>query len=195
MIVWRPLLGHFAQGKSIQHLVIQQQLSLSQPAHEDCISSSLDPPRQFFSMPTKHELEQLSYRLGILLDLLLRRRVEDCKACVYVPLVRVYAQRNVDLDILDAADVAVDLPRELVVGTPCGAHAQEGGVRDSLRVGGDAVMHRRCEVDVFGAEAREDLLYQLEALLGCTMIDEDQGLTFGVDVGTVQGVAGNNLHV
>ena len=165
MIIRRLLRRHLAQRKAIEHLIIKQELGLAQAADEHRIASSFDAPRQFLSVPAQHELEQLGNRLRVLLDLLLGGGIQDGQARVHVPLVRVDAQRDIDLDVLDAADVTADFPGELVVGAPCGAHAQEGGVRDGLRVGGDLVVERGGEVDVLGAEAGEDVLDEGEALV------------------------------
>ena len=99
-------------------------------------------------MASEHELEEPSDRLGVLLDLLLCVWVQDGEAGVDVPFVRVDAQGDVDLDVLDAAYVARVLPGELVVRHPCSTHAEEGCMRDGLRVGCDAVVLFAGEVDV-----------------------------------------------
>lgn len=72
-----------------------------------------------------------------------------------MPFVRVDAQSDVAFHVFDPADPARHFPGELVVGLPCGAHAQEGGVCDGLGVGGDAVVFLAREEDIFGAEGRE----------------------------------------
>lgn len=152
MIVGCPLLRYFPQRKSIQDLVSQQQLLVPTVTLEDCRSGRLDPFLQRFTMSTEHQLEKLGHRLGVLSDLLLGGRVQDGETGVHVPFVRVNPEGNVDLDVFDAANISVDLPRELVVGPPCRTHAEEGGVCDSLGVCGDPVVCFRREVDVLGTE-------------------------------------------
>jgi hypothetical protein len=100
----------------------------------------MDAVAQFVAVARKHEFEELGDRLGVLFDLGLSSRIEDGEAGVDVPFVGEDAQRDVHLDVLDAADVARDFPGELLVGCPSGAHAQEGGVGDGLRVGCYAVV-------------------------------------------------------
>lgn len=147
-----PLLRYFPQRKSIQHLVPQQQFMIPTFSLEDCRSSRLDPFLQRFTMSAEHQLEQLGHGLGVLPDLLLGGRVQDGETGVDVPFVRVDPEGDVDLDVFDATDIPVDLPRELVVGLPCCTHAEEGGVCDGLGVGGDPVVFFRREVDVLGTE-------------------------------------------
>ncbi len=146
------LLRYFPQRKSIQHLVPQQQFMISTISFEDRRSSRLDPFLQRFTMSTEHQLEKLGHGLGVLPDLLLGCRVQDGETGVDVPFVRVDPESDVDLDVFDAADIPVNFPRELVVGLPCCAHAEEGGVCDGLGVCSDPVVCFRREVDVLGTE-------------------------------------------
>lgn len=81
-------------------------------------------------------------------NLIASRRVHDSEASVDVPFVVEDTHHNIDLDVFNTTDVAGNLPRELVVGSPCGAHAEEGGVSDGLGVGGDAVVFLPGEVDM-----------------------------------------------
>lgn len=73
-----------------------------------------------------------------------------------MPFVGVDAEGYVNFYVLDAADVAPDFPGKLPVCCPCGAHAEECGVRHGLRVCGDAVVDFGAEVDLGGVEAGED---------------------------------------
>jgi hypothetical protein len=90
-----------------------------------------------------------------------------------VPFLGVDAQGEVDLDVLDAADVAGDFPGKLLVRVPGFAHREESRVSHGLGVGGDAVVFTSGEVVVFGAEAGEDMLDFFKVLLGCAVFDED----------------------
>jgi hypothetical protein len=150
---------------------------------------------QLFAIPSKHELEELSDRLRILLDLLLRIGIHDSQSRVYVPLVRVYAEGDVLLDVLDATDVASGLPRKLVVRRPGCAHAEEGGMSDSLSVRRDAIVLVGGEVDVLGLEARHYSLNKGEVGIGSAMLDQDQRLPLWIDTWAVEGVYGDDADV
>ena len=152
MVVRCPFLRYFPQRKSIEHLVSQQQFVIPTRALEDRRSGRLDPLLQRFAVSTEHQLEKLRHGLGILPDLLLGGRVQDGETGVDVPFVRVDSEGDVDLDVFDAADIAVDLPGKLVIGPPCRTHAEEGGVRDGLGVCGDSVVCLRREIDVLRAK-------------------------------------------
>lgn len=128
-------------------------------------------------MATEHQFVQLRHRLCILSNLLLRRRVENGQARIHVPLVRIDAEGDVDLHVLDTTNVSSDLPWELIVGLPSCAHAEEGSVCNRLRVRCDAVMRFSSEIDVLGSETREDALNKLEALGGGPMLDENLQIT------------------
>jgi hypothetical protein len=161
MIVLQLALRHLAQAKPIQQIIPQQQLLpllLLVRAAKHRFPRRIHAPTQLRLVAREHQLEQLGDAFSILLDLLLGVGVEDGQAGVHVPLVRVDAEGDVDLDVLDAADVARRFPGELVVGGPCGAHAEEGGVRHGLRVGGYAVVLLARQVYVLGLQAREDAL-------------------------------------
>lgn len=92
-----------------------------------------------------------------------------------MPFVSVDAKSDVDLDIFNAAEIAGNLPRELLVGHPCGAHAQEGSMGDGLGVGSDAVVLSCIEINIFRVEAGEHLLDQCKALIGGPVLDENLG--------------------
>lgn len=194
MVILHPLRRLLAQTKPIQHIILQQQI-LIPVAPKHGLGRRIDPVAQLFLMAGQHELEQLSHALGVLADLPLGVGVEDGEACVDMPLVAVDAQRHVDLDVLDAAHVARDLPGKLRVGVPGGAHRQEGGVRDGLRVGRDAVVLGGRQVDVLGVQAGQDALDQLEGRVGGAVLDQDERLPFGIDAGPVERVDGNDLDV
>ena len=156
MIVLQLPLRHLPQTEPIQQIIPQQQLLpllLLVRAAKHSVPRRIHAPAQLVPVASQHQLEQLRHRLGVLLDLLLGVRVQDGEAGVYVPFVRIDAQGDVDFDVLDAADVAGRFPRKLVVGGPGGAHAQEGGVCDGLRVGRDAVVLFARQVHVLGLQA------------------------------------------
>ena len=160
MVISCLLLRNLAQREPIQDLISQQQIPiiLTLPGMEDRRSRRLDPMREFLTMPTKHQLEQFCHRLGILPDLSFGRGIENSETGIDVPFVGVYPERQVDLDVLDASDIAVDFPGELVVGSPGCSHTQEGCMGYGLGVSGDDVVLLGCEMDMFGAEARKDFL-------------------------------------
>lgn len=132
-------------------------------------------------MTAKHQLEKFSDGFGILPDLLLCPRVQYGETSVDMPSIGVDSQHNVALDVFDAANITIDLPGELAVRKPGGTHAQECSVCYSLRVCRDAVMFLGCEADVIGVKTRKDFLDSIEALLGCTLPNQNKGLTFGID--------------
>ena len=82
-----------------------------------------------------------------------------------MPLVTVDAKGDVHLHVLDAANVARDFPRELLVCFPRRAHGQESGVSNCLGVCSNAVMSLGGEVYMFGLEAAEDTLQKVDGLL------------------------------
>lgn len=90
-----------------------------------------------------------------------------------MPFVRVDAQGDIDLDILDTAHPSSMLPGELIVGLPGGSHAQESSMGDSLCIRGDAVVHLAGEMDMFGAERGEDGFNEFEAVIRGSVLDED----------------------
>lgn len=124
-------------------------------------------------MSSDHEFVQLSYGLGVLADLLLGCRVQDSKASVHVPFVGVDAQSDIDLNVLNTTHPSSMLPRELLVGLPCGSHTQEGCVSDSLCIRSNAVVHLAGEVDMCRSEAGEDVVNKLEAFVRGSMLDEN----------------------
>ena len=73
-------------------------------------------------MAAKHQLEELSDRLSILPNLLLRPLIQDCQTCIDVPLVGVNAQHNVAFDVLNTTNIPIHLPGKLVVRMPGRAH-------------------------------------------------------------------------
>ncbi len=192
-----PLRRLLSQTKPIEQIILQQQLILAILLRlpEYSCPGGVDPLRECFPMPTKHEFEQLRDTLSILPYLLPSRRVQDSQTGVDVPFIRVDAQHKIDLHVLDPTDVARDLPRELVVGLPGGAHGEECGVRDCLGVGGDAVVLFGGEVDKVGLEAGQDLLDESDSSVRGAVLDYDEGLAFGIDAGAVKGVAGDDLDV
>lgn len=153
---------------------------------EDDGAGALDAALELLFVAAQHELEELRHAGRVLLDLLLRARVEDCQPGVDVPLVAVDAQRDVDLDVLDAADVPRRLPGELVVRLPGRAHAQEGGMRDGLSVRRDDVVLLRAQIDHLGAEAGEDLLDGSDGVgRGGPVVDDHERLALWFDFGSV----------
>ena len=143
----------------------------------------------------EHELVEVGDAAGVLGDLLPGLGVEDGEAGVDVPLLAVDAEHGVDLDVLDAADVAAELPGELGVCVPGLAHAEEGGVGDGLGVGGDAVVLQGREVDEARAEAGEHRLDPAKGRVRGPVLDQHQGLVERVDGRAVQGVDGDDVDV
>lgn len=80
-----------------------------------------------------------------------------------MPLIAIDAQRDIDLDVLDAPQVPRYLPGELGVGGPRGAHGEEGRVRHRLRVGCYAVVLFGGQDDGLGGEGGEDALHEGKA--------------------------------
>lgn len=143
----------------------------------------------------EHELVQVGHAAGVLRDLLPRLRVQDRQTGVDVPLGRVDPDGQVDLDVLDAADVAAHHPGELAVRVPGLAHRQEGGMGHSLRVRGDAVVLLGAEVDKVGLEAGEHGLDLADGRVRSAVLNDDQGLVLGIDTGAVEGMAGDDVDV
>jgi len=146
-------------------------------------------------LPCEHELEQLGHRFGILLNLLLRVWVEDRKTCIDVPLIRVDAEGNVHLDVLNTTDVTRAVPRELVVREPCTAHAEESGMSNSLCVRCNAIMLLGGKIDVLGPEAGHNILHERKVSIRGAILDQHQWLPFRVYAWPVEGVHGDNADV
>ena len=140
------------QREPIQYLVLQQQILSFGARSENRGTCSLHSTLKLIPVPSNHQFVQVSHRLSILANLLLRRWVEDGEPGIDVPFVRVDAQGDIDLDILDTAHPSSMLPGELIVGLPSGSHAQESSMGDSLCIRCDAVVHLAGEIDMFGAE-------------------------------------------
>ena len=91
-------------------------------------------------MSAKHELKQIGNRLRILSYLFFGIWIEDRKACVDVPFLGVDAERQVNLDILNTADIASNLPGKLRISMPRFAHTKECCMCDCLGISSDAIM-------------------------------------------------------
>ena len=163
----------FGQREPIQYLVLQQQILSLGARSEYRRTCGLYPTLELLPLSSNHQFVQICDRLGVLANLLLRRWVEDGEPGIDVPFVRVDAQGNIDLDILDTAYPPSMLPGELIVGLPGGSHAQESSMSDSLRICGDTVVHLTGEIDMFGAERGEDRLNEFEAFVRGSVLDED----------------------
>ena len=98
-------------------------------------------------MAAKHQLEELSDRFSILANLSLGPSVQNCKTSIDMPFIGVDTKHNIAFYVLDTADIAVDFPRKLIIGEPCGAHAQERGMSDSLCVRCDSVVLLSTQID------------------------------------------------
>lgn len=140
---------------------------------EDLLAGGEDARAQLVLVAPQHQLVELGDGAGVLGDLLARLRVEDREPRVHVPLLVVDAHHQVDLDVLDAADVARALPGELRRRVPRLAHAEEGRVRHRLRVRRDAVVLVRRQVHVLGAEAPQHGLYLGERRVRGAVFDQD----------------------
>lgn len=141
------------QREPIQHFILQQQILTLRAGTKHRRPCSLDSTFQLVPIPLDHQLVQIGDGFRILADLGLGGWVEDGQPCVHVPFVRVDAQRDIDLDVLDTPDPAGHVPGKLVVGTPCRAHAQERSMCDGLRIGCDSIVEFAGQVDVFRPEA------------------------------------------
>lgn len=80
-------------------------------AFEDLPAGAVEPLAEFLALAFEHELEELRDAFGVLVDLQARGRVQDGKARVDVPFIRVDAEHDVDLHRFDSADVFAFLPR------------------------------------------------------------------------------------
>lgn len=171
MIILKFLLWNRPKCELIQQIIPQQQLLPLVILAKHRFPTGMHTLAQLLPLPRKHQLKQFRDRLGVLLNLLFRIGIEDRQTSVDVPFIRVDAQRDVHFDILDAADVARAVPGELVVGEPGAAHAEEGSVRHGLRVGGDAVVLLRGQVDMLGAQAGHDGFNKGEVGVGGAVFD------------------------
>lgn len=211
------LLGLFAQGEPVQQVVAEQ--GGRRPpgrvlAAEDALAGAVHAGAQAGCVPLQHQLVQLRRAARVLRDLLAGLGVEDREPRVDVPPGAVDAHRQVDLDVLDPADVAGAFPRELLHRVPGFPHREEGGVGHGLGVGGDAVVLERAEVDVLGVEAAEDRLDLAERGIGRSVFDENlglvsswrmwrcgvrttthQGLPFRINVGSVERMARHDVDI
>lgn len=68
-------------------------------------------------------------------------------------------------------------------------------MRDSLRIGGDAVVLLGGEVDELGLQTAQDGFDLVQGLVGGAVLDEHQGLAFGIDARAVERVAGEDVDV
>lgn len=164
-------------------------------SEEDFVAGGIDAGFEAIEVAFQHELVELGDGLCVLGDLVTGFGVEDGEAGVDVPFLRVDAQHDVHLHVFEPADVAAELPGVLLVGVPCLAHGQEGGVSYSLRVGGDAVVLLGGEIDKLGLQTAQDGFDLVQGLIGGAVLDEHQGLAFGIDTGTVERVAGEDVDV
>lgn len=94
------------QRESIQHFVFQQEILALSARAEHRRPRRLDPALQLIAMPYDHQLVEIRDGFRVLADLGFGGWVEDGQTCVHVPFVRVDAQRDVDLDVLNTPDPA-----------------------------------------------------------------------------------------
>lgn len=191
MVVRQGRVGFLAQAEAVEDVVFEQ--GTVAPFGrvffaKDLFLRCVDSLSEFVCSTLQHEVVQLRGALGELIDLSMRLGVQDGEAGIDVPFLGVDAQHEVDLDILDPADVAGAFPGELLVGVPCLAHGEEGGVGDGLGVGRDTVMFLGGEIDNFGVQAAEDGFHLGEGGVRGTVLDQDEGLAARVNVGAVEGM-------
>lgn len=170
------LLGLLAQGEAIQKVVTQQwhRRPLGRVlVAKYALAGAIHTSAQAGHVALEHQLVQLRRAARVLCDLLAGLGIENREPGVDVPPSAVDAHRQVDLDILDSADVASAFPRELLHRMPGFTHGEEGGMGDGLGVGGDAVVLECTEIDVFGVEAVENRFNFAERFVGCAVFDED----------------------
>lgn len=174
MIIRRGLFTRaIRQRETIQHFISQQQILALGIRSEDRSTGLFNSALQLLSPAFDHQLVQLRDRLCILSNLLLCGRIQDRKTRVYVPLICVYAKGDVDLDVLDAAYPAGNLPGELIVCVPRRTHAEKRGVCHGLCIGCDAVVHLAADMNVFGLEGGKHLFHESHTLIGCAVLNED----------------------
>lgn len=140
-------------------------------------------------MTSKHELVEICDTLCVLTDLLLGVRIENRETSIDMPFLGIDTKGKVDLHVLDAADVTSYLPWKLGIGVPCFAHGKECSVSDSLGIRCDAVMLGGRQVDVSTTKAGKDSFDLVEAFLRSAVFDEYEGLSFGIDIGSMKRVA------
>jgi hypothetical protein len=112
-----------------------------------------------------------------------------------MPFVRVYTKSDVLLDILNATNVAISFPRELIVRRPSCTHAEEGSMGDSLCICGDAIVLVGGEIDVLRSKARHYILDKGEVGVRSAMLDQYQWLPLRIHTGAVKRMYGNNADV
>ena len=194
----RAVVGTTTKAELVEHTAAQQRTGRPLGAvlgTEHLLLGGVDAGTQLLAASLEHQVVELRGRPGELVDLLVGFGVEDGEPCVDVPLLRVDAQHQVDFDVFDAAYVACPLPRELCIGVPCLAHAQERRVRDGLRVGRDTVVLLSRQVDMLGVETAEDRLNFVEGLIRGTVVDQHQWLPLGVNTGAMERVTGDDVHI
>lgn len=107
----RGRIGGFSQRKGRQDGGLDQRSALParrrRRATKDLFSSGVDPAAEALEVAFEHELVQRRHTLGVLGDLLFGFGVQDGEPGVHVPFLAVDAEHCVDLDVLDAAHVAV----------------------------------------------------------------------------------------
>lgn len=187
-----------AEAELVEHVIAEERLARPLGAAlgaEDLFLGGVDAGAELVGAALQHQVEQLGGGLGELGDLLVGFGVEDGEAGVDVPLLGVDAEHQVDLDVFDATDVTGSFPGEMVRCVPGLAHAEESSVGDGLGIGRDTVMFLGTQVDNLRVEAGQYVLDLGERLVGSTMLDEHQGLALGIDIGTVEGVAGYDIDI
>lgn len=199
VIVLDPLASSrfLAQRKLIQQIILQQQfMSLATISiAKDRLSRTLNAIPQLLLMTSQHQLEQISDRLSILLNLSLGSWVQDSQTSINMPLVRIDAQRDVDLDILNPTHIPRHLPRKLIVRRPRSAHGQESRMRHRLRISCNAIMSFGSQLDMLALKARQDFRDKIVARVRGAVLDQHQGLAFGVYTWSVEGVARDDFDV
>lgn len=102
-------IGGLSQRKGRQDGGLDQRTALParRRATKDLFSSSIDSAAEALEVAFEHELVQRRHTLGVLGDLLFGFGVQDGEPGIHVPFLAVDAEHCVDLDVLDAAHVAV----------------------------------------------------------------------------------------
>ena len=179
MVVLHPLAGSrfLSQTELIKQIILQEQLmpivTCLIHVSKHGFTCRFDALAQLFFMTSQHQLEQIGDGFSILLDLAFGSRVQDGQAGVNVPFVRIDAESDVDLHILNTTHISRHFPGELVVGRPSRAHGEESCMGDCLCVCGDAVVSFGCEFDVLAFETRQDFGDEIVAGVGGAVLDED----------------------
>jgi hypothetical protein len=88
VVIWELFLGQGAKTELVEEIVAEKEFLFRGAIFtKDGFACGVDSVAELFTMPGKHEFEELGDGLGVLLDLLLCVGVQDGKAGVHMPFV------------------------------------------------------------------------------------------------------------